>query len=149
MHVFVHRSILSSSSECIWETVGGSSLVESSRWRWKEPLGFWVKKGKRKLINYSWDLFVNKVSSCSSLSHKSCMRKESSQQRQVWRNSTNINHSLKAQQSHHVSSLSVYYNPSSSGSNTNILFIRGIHLKFQCKCTLQHFLLYLLLSPYM
>lgn len=30
--------------ECIWQIVGGPSVVESSGRRWKKPLGIWVKE---------------------------------------------------------------------------------------------------------
>lgn len=39
--------------ECIGQTSGGPEMVESSGRRWQEPLGVWVKEGKRELITHT------------------------------------------------------------------------------------------------
>lgn len=53
--------------ECVWQIVGGPSVVEPSGWRWKEPLGFWGEEGKRKLVRCILKCLAGICSFCSSL----------------------------------------------------------------------------------
>lgn len=125
------------------QNVSGRLLVGLRWWNQVDEDGksHWVFESRKVSSNSSATAEIcSSLSTNLSLSHQSYMLKEFSQQRQVWRNSTSINHSFKAQQSHRISFFSVYCDPSSSETNTNILFIKDFHLKFQSKCILQHFL---------
>lgn len=126
------------------QNVSGRLLVGLRWWNQVDEDGksHWVFESRKVSRSSS-----SKAEICSNLSTKfpaalhvdtiCTTLKEFSQQRQFW---SNINHSFKAQQPHHFSFFSLQCHPSSSESNTDILFIKGLHLQFQSKCTLQYFL---------